>query len=64
MYLIYTWLLTLTSAQAVNTRGVFLGMKYAVTQMMKQDPLPSGERGWIINIASIGGQVGLALERR
>jgi len=47
---------------AVNTRGVFLGMKYAITQMMKQEPLPSGERGWVINIASIGGQVGLALE--
>ncbi|KAE8137301.1 hypothetical protein BDV38DRAFT_293060 [Aspergillus pseudotamarii] len=47
---------------AVNTRGVFLGMKFAITQMMKQDPLPSGERGWIVNIASIGDQVGLALE--
>ncbi|KAK5079256.1 hypothetical protein LTR64_002322 [Lithohypha guttulata] len=47
---------------AVNCRGVYLGMKYAVTQMMKQEPLPSGERGWIVNIASIGGQVGLALE--
>ncbi|KAL2829113.1 hypothetical protein BJY01DRAFT_240731 [Aspergillus pseudoustus] len=47
---------------AVNTRGVFLGMKFAITQMMKQDPLPSGERGWIVNVASIGGQVGLALE--
>ncbi|OAP54925.1 hypothetical protein AYL99_10625 [Fonsecaea erecta] len=47
---------------AVNARGVYLGMKFAITQMMKQDPLPSGERGWIINIASIGGQVGLALE--
>jgi NAD(P)-dependent dehydrogenase (short-subunit alcohol dehydrogenase family) len=46
----------------VNARGVFLGMKYAVTQMMKQDPLASGKRGWIVNIASIGGQVGLALE--
>lgn len=39
-------------------------MKYAVTQMMKQDPLPSGERGWIVNIASIGGQIGLPLERK
>jgi NAD(P)-dependent dehydrogenase (short-subunit alcohol dehydrogenase family) len=47
----------------VNSRSVFLGMKYAITQMMKQDPLPSGERGWIVNVASIGGQVGLALER-
>ncbi|RMZ88920.1 hypothetical protein DV736_g3848, partial [Chaetothyriales sp. CBS 134916] len=48
---------------AVNCRGVYLGMKYAVSQMMKQNPLPSGERGWIVNIASIGGQIGLALER-
>lgn len=50
-------------AKAVNARSVFLGMKYAVAQMMKQEPLSTGERGWIINIASIGGQVGLALER-
>jgi NAD(P)-dependent dehydrogenase (short-subunit alcohol dehydrogenase family) len=39
-------------------------MKYAVTQMMKQDALPSGERGWIVNVASIGGQVGLPLESK
>ena len=37
-------------------------MKYAISQFMKQGPLPGGERGWIVNIASIGGQVGLALE--
>lgn len=48
--------------QAVNARGTFLGMKYAVEQMMKQDPLPSGERGWIINMTSVGGQVGLMNE--
>lgn len=39
-------------------------MKYAVRQMMKQDPLSSGERGWIVNVASIGGLVGLAQERK
>jgi hypothetical protein len=38
-------------------------MKYAIKQMMEQDPLPSGERGWIVNMGSIGGQVGLAQER-
>jgi hypothetical protein len=38
-------------------------MKYAVIQMMKQKPLPNGERGWIVNVASIGGLVGLAQER-
>lgn len=46
----------------VNTRGVFLGMKYAISQMMKQEPRPSGDRGWIVNISSIGGLVGLLME--
>lgn len=46
----------------VNARGVFLGMKYAITQMMKQEPRPSGERGWIVNMGSIASQVGLAGE--
>lgn len=50
--------------QAVNARGVYLGCKYAITQMMKQKPLDSGERGWVVNVASIGGQVGLAQERK
>lgn len=49
--------------QGVNSRGVFLGMKYATAQMMKQDPLPSGDRGWIVNISSIGGLLGLSMER-
>ena len=51
---------------SVNAKGVWLGCKYAITQFMKQDPIttPSGEkvRGRIVNIASIGGLVGLALE--
>ncbi|KAJ5923156.1 hypothetical protein N7454_008401 [Penicillium verhagenii] len=46
----------------VNSRGVFLGMKYAIAQMIKQEPLPSGDRGWIVNISSIGGLVGLSME--
>lgn len=49
--------------QAVNTRGPFLGMKYAIAQMMKQEPRSTGDRGWVVNIASIGGLVGLSMER-
>lgn len=60
---IYKWQLIFLM-QLVNSRGVFLGMKYAVIQMMKQKPLPTGERGWIVNVASIGGLVGLAQERK
>ncbi|KAK6430687.1 hypothetical protein LTR95_013156 [Oleoguttula sp. CCFEE 5521] len=44
--------------QHINSKGVFLGIKYASAQMLKQDPLPSGDRGWIINTASILGLVG------
>lgn len=43
----------------VNCKGVFLGCKYAGKQMIKQDPHPSGDRGWIINMASVAGLVGL-----
>lgn len=42
---------------AVNARGVWLGIKYAVGQMLEQPPHPSGDRGWIINISSIYGLV-------
>lgn len=45
---------------AVNARGVFLANKYAITQMMKQEPGGNGTRGKIVNIASIGGLVGYA----
>lgn len=48
----------------MNTRGPFLGMKYAIAQMMKQEPRPSGDRGWVVNISSIGGLVGLSMERK
>ncbi|KAK2763119.1 hypothetical protein FQN54_009754 [Arachnomyces sp. PD_36] len=44
---------------AINTKGVFLGSKHAIAQMIKQEPHPSGDRGWIINISSIMGLVGL-----
>lgn len=39
----------------VNVKGVFLGIKYATGQMVKQEPGPSGDRGWIINLASVFG---------
>lgn len=48
---------------AVNARSVFLGSKYAIRQMLRQEPHPSGDRGWIINVASIGGLVGIAMTR-
>lgn len=43
---------------AVNAKGVFLANKYAITQMMKQEPGSNGVKGKIVNIASIGGLVG------
>ena len=42
---------------AVNAKGVMLGCKYAAIQMIKQDPHPLCDRGWIINMASILGLV-------
>lgn len=36
----------------VNSRSVFLGCKYAIRQFLKQEVLPSGDRGWIVNIGS------------
>lgn len=47
---------------AVNAKGVWLGCKYAVQQMLAQEPLggSEGDRGWIINMCSIAGLVGLA----
>jgi NAD(P)-dependent dehydrogenase (short-subunit alcohol dehydrogenase family) len=48
---------------AVNTKGVWLGCKSAITQMLEQNENASNKsRGKIINIASIGGLVGLAQE--
>lgn len=47
---------------AVNAKGVFLANKYAITQMVKQDIGPNGARGKIVNIASVGGLVGLVQE--
>ena len=42
----------------INARGVFLGCKYATGQMLKQEPHANGDRGWIINTASITGLIG------
>lgn len=39
----------------INAKSVFLGCKYAITQMLKQEPHFSGDRGWIINMSSIMG---------
>jgi NAD(P)-dependent dehydrogenase (short-subunit alcohol dehydrogenase family) len=39
----------------VNVKGVFLGTKFAARQMTKQEPGPNGDRGWIVNLASVYG---------
>ncbi|KAL1642639.1 hypothetical protein SLS58_005410 [Diplodia intermedia] len=41
----------------VNARSVFLGCKYAIAQMLRQEPHESGDRGWIVNISSIMGLI-------
>lgn len=46
---------------AVNSKSVWLGCKFAIRQMLTQEPV-HGSRGRIVNIASIGGLVGLAAE--
>ncbi|KAK8205260.1 hypothetical protein M8818_004972 [Zalaria obscura] len=51
--------LVLDKGWAVNGKGVWLGCKYATAQMLLQDPHPSGDRGWIINMCSVLGLVGL-----
>jgi NAD(P)-dependent dehydrogenase (short-subunit alcohol dehydrogenase family) len=48
---------TYDKTMALNSRGVFLGTKYASKQMLNQDPHSSGDKGWIINTASILGLV-------
>jgi NAD(P)-dependent dehydrogenase (short-subunit alcohol dehydrogenase family) len=42
----------------VNTKGVWLCCKYAIAQMLKQEPLETGSRGKIVNIASIAALIG------
>ncbi|KAI9698832.1 MAG: hypothetical protein M1820_007339 [Bogoriella megaspora] len=43
----------------LNTRSVYLGCKYAISQFLSQPLHSSGHRGWIINTASMLGIVGL-----
>ena len=45
---------------AVNAKGVWLCCKSAIAQMLKQEPLESGSRGKIVNIASIAALIGQA----
>jgi NAD(P)-dependent dehydrogenase (short-subunit alcohol dehydrogenase family) len=45
-------------AMAVNTKGVWLCCKYAIAQMLKQEPLETGSRGKIVNIASCAALIG------
>ena len=47
---------------AINSKGIFLGCKYAAKQMLAQEPLKDADgkeksRGWIVNTASIQGFV-------
>jgi NADP-dependent 3-hydroxy acid dehydrogenase YdfG len=47
----------------VNTKGVFLGTKFAAKQMVSQEPGANGDRGWIVNMASVyglGGGAGIS----
>ncbi|KAF4302385.1 2-(R)-hydroxypropyl-CoM dehydrogenase [Botryosphaeria dothidea] len=43
----------------VNVRGVYLGCKYACAQFLKQGPDATGRKGWIVNVASMLGYVGI-----
>lgn len=43
---------------AVNVKSCFLASKYTISQMLRQEKLSSGDRGWIINLSSIFGIVG------
>jgi NAD(P)-dependent dehydrogenase (short-subunit alcohol dehydrogenase family) len=45
---------------AVNAKGVWLCCKYAIEQMLKQEPLETGSRGKIVNIASAAALVARA----
>ncbi|KAF8866591.1 NAD(P)-binding protein [Acephala macrosclerotiorum] len=52
------------NTMAINTRGVFLGCKYALQQFLAQEPLPASPRGdrtrgWIVNVASTAGLIAL-----
>lgn len=47
------------AVMAVNAKGVWLGCRYAIAQMLKQEPLEAtGARGKIVNIASAAALIG------
>ncbi|KAJ5279994.1 NAD(P)-binding protein [Penicillium angulare] len=48
---------TWDTTMRVNLKSVFLGCKYALAQMLAQEPHASGDRGWIVNISSIMGMI-------
>lgn len=48
---------TWDTTMRVNVKSVFLGCKYALAQMLQQEPHSSGDRGWIVNISSIMGMI-------
>lgn len=48
---------------AVNARSIFLGCKHVIGQMLKQEKYESGDRGWIVNLASVFGLVGTYCNR-
>ncbi|KAL4937840.1 hypothetical protein BDV06DRAFT_232323 [Aspergillus oleicola] len=48
---------TWDTTMRVNAKSVFLGCKYALAQMLRQEPHESGDRGWIVNISSIMGMI-------
>ncbi len=45
------------TTMAVNAKSVFLGSKYALAQMIKQDLKDNGQRGCLVNISSIMGLI-------
>lgn len=48
-----------TTARQVNVRGPYLGSKFACAQFLKQDLNELGRRGWIVNVSSMLGFVGI-----
>ena len=55
---------TYDTTMRVNAKSVFLGCKYAAKQMITQEPwAQTGDRGWIINVSSIAGLIGLRAAR-
>ena len=45
-----------TTTMGVNATGVMNCCRAVTAQMMRQDPLPNGDRGWVVNLSSIYGQ--------